>query len=60
MGAICPICKGDCNNYYFDAAGDICGCENCITVVDAGEYEAERAEQEADFYKELCSFGMDR
>lgn len=60
---ICPVCKGDCGRFFIDLNNnEIVGCENCYCVeeVDAGEYQAEKAQDEADFYKELCGFGVDR
>lgn len=51
---ICPICGEECETIYTDAAGDICGCENCVTSRDAWEWLWEQKDEEervrADFY----------
>ena len=61
MHTICPVCRCDCGTYYIDrSSGEILGCERCIEERDAGEYEAEREVDQADFYRELCGFGVDR
>ena len=33
----CPICGKACDTFYIDNDGDVCGCENCRTAVDAWE-----------------------
>ena len=35
---ICPICGEECEDIYFDKAGDICGCDRCLTRKDAWEW----------------------
>ena len=54
---ICPVCKGDCSEFYFDCTGEIVGCNRCVTTRDAWEYQAEENQLQADFYREL--FGRD-
>ena len=34
----CPICGGDAEEFYFDAFGEICGCDVCISIKNAIEY----------------------
>ena len=50
---ICPVCKGDCNEFYFDVNGDICGCDRCVHTRDAWEYTAEQNELKADYNREM-------
>lgn len=33
----CPVCGEECEKIYKDAWGNICGCENCVEALDAGE-----------------------
>lgn len=33
----CPCCLEECDTVYKDSYGEILGCENCITVVDAAD-----------------------
>lgn len=51
---ICPICGEECEEIFFDKAGDVCGCENCVTSRDAWEWLWEQKDEEervrADFY----------
>lgn len=32
----CPVCGEECG-YYYKAEGEIVGCENCVTKIDAYE-----------------------
>ena len=36
----CPICDFEAETFYKDSMGDVIGCENCITEVDAWEETA--------------------
>ena len=51
---ICPICGEECEEIFFDKAGDVCGCENCVTSRDAWEWFWEQKDDEervkADYY----------
>ena len=38
---VCPWCGEECETFYFDKAGTLIGCENCITTEDAVEYVEE-------------------
>lgn len=49
---VCPICEEECEELYFDNNGDICGCDNCITVKNAYEYEEEKAEIAAEIARD--------
>ena len=49
---ICPVCKGDCNDFVFDVNGEIVGCDRCTYTRDAYEYEVEQDELRADYYRE--------
>lgn len=44
----CPICGKDCETIYTDINGDAVGCNNCLTLWEAGEWhnEQERLEGE--------------
>ena len=35
---VCPICGEECDTVYLDADGDIVGCDQCISLVDAYDY----------------------
>lgn len=48
----CPVCKCECSDYYFDANGDIVGCDCCIDVRSAAEYQAEQDQLIADYHRE--------
>ena len=51
----CPICKYDePRDLYFDAAGDICGCDVCITSKSVFEYEEELAEMEKEYAEDMA------
>ena len=50
---VCPVCGEECEEFYFDNDGDICGCDNCISVKNAYEYEEEKAEIAKDAYEDL-------
>ena len=49
---ICPVCGYECETFYFDNDDHICGCENCISIRDSVEYEAERDEDLRDLAEE--------
>ena len=34
----CPKCGDECDFYYVDAGREIVGCENCISMYDAVEW----------------------
>lgn len=34
---ICPVCGKPCETVYKDRTGDIVGCDECLTPLDAGE-----------------------
>lgn len=34
----CPVCGMETDTFYKDAYGDIVGCDNCISAVDAWDY----------------------
>lgn len=34
---VCPVCKGTCDEFVKDFNGDIVGCRECITFIDAWE-----------------------
>lgn len=34
---ICPVCGEETDTYYKNENGEIVGCDNCITAVDAWE-----------------------
>ena len=44
----CPICGKECDTIYKDKFGDEVGCENCIVVEDAYEWDEEKKEAERD------------
>lgn len=47
---ICPICFDECETIYKDGEGNVCGCENCISAVDAYEWaEEQEAEHVASY-----------
>lgn len=33
----CPVCGESCNTIYRNAEGDVVGCNECLTAVDAWE-----------------------
>lgn len=37
---ICPVCGSECDTLYRDKFGDIVGCDECISTVDAWEETA--------------------
>lgn len=37
----CPVCGMETDTFYKDAYGDIVGCDNCISAVDAWDYVQE-------------------
>ncbi len=39
----CPVCGDYCSKIYRDSLGNVVGCDNCISCVDAWE-EMERGE----------------
>ena len=41
---ICPICGRECEEYYIDGYDDVIGCENCITMCHAEDWEDEQCE----------------
>lgn len=41
----CPVCDSETDIFYKDSMGDVIGCENCISQVDAWE----QMENEHDF-----------
>ena len=47
---ICPICGEECEEFYFNRDGNICGCDNCISVKNAVEYEEEERESAREAY----------
>ena len=49
----CPICRCDADEFYFDANGDIVGCDCCITCRSAAEYQAEQDEMARDYADEM-------
>ena len=40
----CPICEEKCEEVYIDRAGDVVGCDICMSTKDAYEWAAEEAE----------------
>ena len=34
---VCPVCGEETDTYYKNENGEIVGCDNCITAVDAWE-----------------------
>jgi len=58
---VCPICEEQCEELYYDRAGEICGCENCMKTRNAWEVleetianeEAVKGDMEYDRWKEL-------
>ena len=49
---VCPICGEECEEFYFDNDGKICGCENCVSVKKAVEYEEEERESAREAYED--------
>ena len=49
---VCPICGWEAEEFYFDIADHICGCDRCISRRDAMEYMAERDEDLRDLAEE--------
>ena len=41
---VCPVCGWDCGKIYL-SNGQVIGCENCVTEMDAYEWEEERNEE---------------
>ena len=39
---VCPWCDAETDTFYTDRDGDICGCENCVKMVDAWEIAMKR------------------
>lgn len=37
----CPVCGEECDTFYRNADGEIVGCDECITALDAWEVTAE-------------------
>lgn len=35
---ICPECGAECSEIYKDKWGQVCGCDQCISCVDAWEW----------------------
>lgn len=35
----CPVCGDECEAVYLDRAGDVAGCDCCLSPWDAGERE---------------------
>lgn len=50
--AYCPVCGSMCGTYYI-VSGEIVGCEECVELADAFEYNAERRAEQAEFYREM-------
>lgn len=44
--AECPICGKTCDSLYLDVDGDLFGCDMCVRLVDAGEYQRKKREEE--------------
>ena len=38
----CPICGAGTDTFYKDKYGDIVGCDECVSTVDAWEYVTEK------------------
>lgn len=49
---VCPVCGEECEEYYFDNDGNICGCDVCITMKNAVEYEEEQRESAREAYED--------
>jgi hypothetical protein len=43
---ICPLCESECQTIYRSCDGDILGCANCVSAVDAWEWQAEERKNE--------------
>ena len=50
---ICPVCRCECSELYFDINDDIVGCDSCISCRDAAEYKAEKDEMMRDLADEM-------
>ena len=36
---ICPICGEEAEEFYLDYGGDVVGCDHCVRVKDAYQYQ---------------------
>ena len=50
---VCPICKSEAEEFFFDVNGEICGCDDCITSRSAAEYLEEQDELARDYADEM-------
>ena len=39
----CPLCGEECDTFYYNAAGDVVGCNQCVTAYDAWDLMYEEA-----------------
>ena len=40
----CPICEEECEEVYINRAGDVVGCDNCMSTLEAYEWAREQEE----------------
>ena len=50
---VCPICEEQCEELYYDRAGELVGCNNCITARDAFEVLDEIMENDEDLHGDM-------
>lgn len=41
----CPVCGSDMYEYIYKAYGDVCGCSECVKIVEAEDYAEEEEER---------------
>ena len=41
---LCPICEEECEEVYINRAGDVVGCDCCMSTQDASEWAYEQQE----------------
>jgi len=46
--AKCPVCGSRCDTVYLDRDDEVVGCDMCLQRVDAGAWEDDQKEKEAD------------
>ncbi|MEO1815306.1 MAG: hypothetical protein ABGU93_06955 [Acetobacterium sp.] len=56
----CPECYQECDTIFYSKKGDVVGCENCISSMDAWEWHAREEKNEGPDPDRLFDEYMDR